>query len=186
MHNQKKKFFSNLSYLFFSPFLTSEASSFPTFILYYDLSLKNKKIKKKEEEKKRKEREKQGKEIQRRKISADSVSFHKIHSQISGLIFCIWLSLMPMYLMAGQHTLSVHYSRTGKLDIAILGSEVYFLCLPPDVCYFGMHKFAATRWPVPHSCSLETNWTIFGLQKRNQRENTHRHQQVCYGLTFLR
>ena len=31
-------FFSNLSYLFSSSFLTSEASSFPTFILYSDLS----------------------------------------------------------------------------------------------------------------------------------------------------
>ena len=38
-------FFSNLSYLFFSSFLTSEASSFSTFILYYDISLKKKKKK---------------------------------------------------------------------------------------------------------------------------------------------
>ena len=41
-------FFSNLSYLFFSSFLTSEASSFPTFILYYDLSEETKKKKKKQ------------------------------------------------------------------------------------------------------------------------------------------
>ena len=42
-------FFSNLSYLFFSSFLTSEASSFPTFILYYDLSSEITKKRKKKE-----------------------------------------------------------------------------------------------------------------------------------------
>ena len=46
-------FFSNLSYrrLSFSPFLTSEASSFLTFILYYDLLCHKKKKKKKERKK---------------------------------------------------------------------------------------------------------------------------------------
>ena len=35
-------FFSNLSYLSFSFFLTSEASSFTTFILYYEIKKKRK------------------------------------------------------------------------------------------------------------------------------------------------